>query len=136
MRKEEQEVAERRHQEEIDLRKQEFEERKRKDEMEFELQKIRLGAEGRSLNSNSVANQNVNIDNVNAENINVYVVPDDAQSVDLIIGRTWLDLPQIAYTNIGERVHIGYRKDELFINFPIDEKVNPVCLERLETAQA
>ncbi|GBM35440.1 hypothetical protein AVEN_73240-1 [Araneus ventricosus] len=36
----------------------------------------------------------------------------------------------------GERVHIGYREDELFRNFPIDEKVNPVCLERLETAQS
>ncbi|GBM55154.1 hypothetical protein AVEN_225940-1 [Araneus ventricosus] len=36
----------------------------------------------------------------------------------------------------GERVHIGYREDELFRNFPIDEKVNPVCLECLETAQS
>ncbi|GBM91136.1 hypothetical protein AVEN_168971-1 [Araneus ventricosus] len=71
MRKEEQEVAERRRQdeiqiaeqkrqEEIELRKLEYDERKRKDEMDFELQKIRLGAEGMSLNSNSVTNQNVN----------------------------------------------------------------------------
>ncbi|GBL83693.1 hypothetical protein AVEN_152317-1 [Araneus ventricosus] len=80
MRKEEQEISERRRQDEIQIseqkrqevielrkleyeerkRKEEYEERKRKDEMEFELQKIRLGAEGRSLNSNSVANQNVN----------------------------------------------------------------------------
>ncbi|GBM31044.1 hypothetical protein AVEN_46483-1 [Araneus ventricosus] len=62
MRKEEQEMAERKRKEEqeIELRKLEYEERKRKVEMEFELQKIRLGAEGRSLNSNSVANQNVN----------------------------------------------------------------------------
>ncbi|GBO44890.1 hypothetical protein AVEN_79207-1 [Araneus ventricosus] len=58
--KRQEEVAERRRQKEIELRKQEYEERKQKDEMEFELQKIRLGAEGRSLNSNSVANQNVN----------------------------------------------------------------------------
>ncbi|GBM16537.1 hypothetical protein AVEN_148915-1 [Araneus ventricosus] len=50
----------RKEEEEIELRKLEYEERKQKDEMEFELQKIRLGAEGRSLNSNSVANQNVN----------------------------------------------------------------------------
>ncbi|GBN16387.1 hypothetical protein AVEN_231928-1 [Araneus ventricosus] len=80
MRKEEQQIAERRRQDEIQIteqkrqeeielrkleyeerkRKEEYEERKRKDEMEFELQKIRLGAEGRSLNSNFVANQNVN----------------------------------------------------------------------------
>ncbi|GBO44891.1 hypothetical protein AVEN_79208-1 [Araneus ventricosus] len=76
----------------------------------------------------------IEVDNVNAENISIYVVPNDAQSVDLIIGRTWLDL-HIAYTKIGKRVHIGYREDELFRNFPIDEKVNPVCLKRLETAQ-
>ncbi|GBO12093.1 hypothetical protein AVEN_147025-1 [Araneus ventricosus] len=78
----------------------------------------------------------IEVDSVKAENISIYVVPDDAQSVDLIIGRTWLDLPHIAYTKIGERVHIGYREDELFRNIPIDEKVNPVCLERLETAQS
>ncbi|GBL99766.1 hypothetical protein AVEN_175654-1 [Araneus ventricosus] len=59
-RRNQKDIAERRSQEEIELRKQEYEKRKRKDEMEFELQIIRLGAEGRSLNSNSVANQNVN----------------------------------------------------------------------------
>ncbi|GBM35076.1 hypothetical protein AVEN_203238-1 [Araneus ventricosus] len=70
----------------------------------------------------------IEVDSVKAENISIYVVPDNAQSVDLIIGRTWLDLPHIAYTKIGERVHIGYQEDELFGNFPTDEKVNPVCL--------
>ncbi|GBM02922.1 hypothetical protein AVEN_269844-1 [Araneus ventricosus] len=39
-------------------RKEEYEERKRKDEKQFELQKLRLEAEGRF--TNSVANQNVN----------------------------------------------------------------------------
>ncbi|GBO31004.1 hypothetical protein AVEN_157922-1 [Araneus ventricosus] len=75
-------------------------------------------------------------DNVKAENISIYVVPDDAASVDLIIGRTWLDLPHIAYTKIGKRVHIVYREDELFRNFPINEKVNPVYLKHLKTAQS
>ncbi|GBM10959.1 hypothetical protein AVEN_171441-1 [Araneus ventricosus] len=78
----------------------------------------------------------IEVDNVKVENISIYVVPDDAASVDLIIGRTWLDLPHIAYTKIGKRVHIGYREDELFRNFPIDEKVNPVYLKRLETVQS
>ncbi|GBO21934.1 hypothetical protein AVEN_187309-1 [Araneus ventricosus] len=77
----------------------------------------------------------IEVDNVKAENISIYVVPDYAQSFDLIIGRTWLDLPHIAYTKIGKRVHILYREDELFRNFPIDEKVNPVCLKHLETDQ-
>ncbi|GBN10959.1 hypothetical protein AVEN_196053-1 [Araneus ventricosus] len=59
-RQDEIQIDEQKRQEEIELRKLEYEERKRKDEMEFELQKIRLGADGTSLNSNSVANQNVN----------------------------------------------------------------------------
>ncbi|GBN30311.1 hypothetical protein AVEN_87015-1 [Araneus ventricosus] len=42
----------------------------------------------------------IEVDNVKAENISIYVVPEDATSVDLIIGRTWLDLPHIAYTKI------------------------------------
>ncbi|GBM07785.1 hypothetical protein AVEN_33081-1 [Araneus ventricosus] len=50
--KRQEEIAERSRQDEIQMaerkRKEECEERKRKDEMEFELQKIRLGAEGRS----------------------------------------------------------------------------------------
>ncbi|GBN17763.1 hypothetical protein AVEN_16281-1 [Araneus ventricosus] len=59
-RKRQEEIAERWRQEEIEerRRREEYEELKRKDEKEFELQKIRLGAEGRF--SNSVANQNVN----------------------------------------------------------------------------
>ncbi|GBM62234.1 hypothetical protein AVEN_44031-1 [Araneus ventricosus] len=36
---------------------------------------------------------------------------------------------------MGKRVHIGYHEDELFRNFPIDEKVNRIRLKRLETAQ-
>ncbi|GBM39705.1 hypothetical protein AVEN_171960-1 [Araneus ventricosus] len=77
----------------------------------------------------------IEVDNVKAKNISIYVFPDDAQSFDLIIGRTWLDLPHIAYTKMGKRVHIGCREYELFRNFPIDEKVNRVCLKRLETSQ-
>ncbi|GBN38651.1 hypothetical protein AVEN_115561-1 [Araneus ventricosus] len=77
----------------------------------------------------------IQFDNVKGEEISIYVVPDDAQWLDLIIGRTWLGLPHISYTKMGKRVHIGYREDELFRNFPIDEKVNRVCLKRLGTSQ-
>ncbi|GBN21822.1 hypothetical protein AVEN_154342-1 [Araneus ventricosus] len=59
-RNEEIQIAERRRQDEIAERRRQDEIAKRKDEMEFELQKISLETEGRSLNSNSVANQNVN----------------------------------------------------------------------------
>ncbi|GBM26800.1 hypothetical protein AVEN_127758-1 [Araneus ventricosus] len=77
----------------------------------------------------------IEVDNVKAEKIRIYVVPDDVQSIDLDIGWTWLDLPHIAYAKIGKRLLIGCQKDELLRNFPIDEKINRVCLKRLETAQ-
>ncbi|GBN32768.1 hypothetical protein AVEN_58865-1 [Araneus ventricosus] len=77
----------------------------------------------------------IEVDNVKGEGISVYVVPDEAQPVDLIIGRTWLDLPHIAYTRIGNRVHIGYREDEPFRNFPIDENISRICLKALEATK-
>ncbi|GBM23647.1 hypothetical protein AVEN_117396-1 [Araneus ventricosus] len=77
----------------------------------------------------------IKVDNVKTKNISICVVPDDVQSFDLIIGRTWLDLPHIADTKMGKRVHIGYREDELFRNFQIDEKVNRISLKRLERSQ-
>ncbi|GBL88574.1 hypothetical protein AVEN_195588-1 [Araneus ventricosus] len=77
----------------------------------------------------------IEVDSVKAENISICVVPDDAQSVHLIIGRTWLDLPHIAYTRKGNRVHIGYREDEPFRNFPIDENINRICLKALEATK-
>ncbi|GBL97568.1 hypothetical protein AVEN_163013-1 [Araneus ventricosus] len=51
----------------------------------------------------------IEVDNVKAERIRIYFDPDDAQSVDFIIRRTWLDLPHIADAKIGKRIHIGYR---------------------------
>ncbi|GBM75340.1 hypothetical protein AVEN_1739-1 [Araneus ventricosus] len=78
---------------------------------------------------------NIEVDGVKGQSISICIVPDDAQSVDLIIGRTWLDLPHIAYAKIGKRLLIGYQEDELFRNFPIDEKVNRVCLKPLETVR-
>ncbi|GBO16207.1 Retrovirus-related Pol polyprotein from transposon 17.6 [Araneus ventricosus] len=77
----------------------------------------------------------IEVDNVEGEGITVYVVLDEAQPVDLIIGRTWLDLPHIAYTRIGDRVHIGYREDEPFRNFPIDENISRICLKALEATK-
>ncbi|XP_035218711.1 uncharacterized protein LOC118191955 [Stegodyphus dumicola] len=74
----------------------------------------------------------IEVDNVKGQGINIYLVPDNAQPVDLIIGRTWLDLPHIAYVRIGKRFHFAYREDELFSNLQIDEKINRVCLKALE----
>jgi hypothetical protein len=57
---------------------------------------------------------NIEIDNVIGENIPVLVVKNNAQSYDLIIGRTWLDLPYVAYARVGDYFHIGYSDKEPF----------------------
>ncbi|GBM81945.1 hypothetical protein AVEN_4098-1 [Araneus ventricosus] len=77
----------------------------------------------------------IEVDNVKGEGISIYVVHDDAQPVDLIIGRTWFELPHIAYTRIGKIFNIGYQEDEPFINFPIDGKINRICLKALEATK-
>ncbi|GBM79789.1 hypothetical protein AVEN_29254-1 [Araneus ventricosus] len=73
----------------------------------------------------------IEVDNVKGESIIIHLVPDNAQLVDLIIGRTWLDLAHIVYTKIGQRVHIAYLKDDPFRNFIIDENINRICLLKL-----
>ncbi len=77
----------------------------------------------------------IEVDNVIGRCISIYIVPDNAQPVDFIIGRTWLDLPYIAYARIGKGFHIGYREEEPFSNFLIDEKVDRIRLKVLVTTE-
>ncbi|GBM92738.1 hypothetical protein AVEN_99291-1 [Araneus ventricosus] len=56
-----------------------------------------------ALTSIGIIKADTEVDNVKAESIGIYVIPDDAQSVDFIIGRRWLDLSHIAYAKIGKR---------------------------------
>ncbi|GBN06587.1 hypothetical protein AVEN_226351-1 [Araneus ventricosus] len=77
----------------------------------------------------------IEVHNVKGKGISIYVVPDDAQPVDLIIRRKLLYLPYIAYTRIGKIFHIGYQEDEPFRNFPIDENINRIFLKAPETTK-
>ncbi|GBN39044.1 hypothetical protein AVEN_65394-1 [Araneus ventricosus] len=77
----------------------------------------------------------IEVDNVKGEGICIYIAPDDEQPVDLIIERTWLHLPHVAYAKIGKIFHIGQREDESFRNFRIDEKINRIWLEDLDTTK-
>ncbi|GBN57942.1 hypothetical protein AVEN_29884-1, partial [Araneus ventricosus] len=38
----------------------------------------------------------IEVDNVKGEVLSIYIVPDDAHPVDLIIGRTWLEISLIS----------------------------------------
>ncbi|KAH8032900.1 hypothetical protein HPB51_003476 [Rhipicephalus microplus] len=41
------------------------------------------------------------IDGVVGKNIPILVVPDEAQSVDLLVGRTFTELPYVTYASLG-----------------------------------
>ncbi|GBM02480.1 hypothetical protein AVEN_266239-1, partial [Araneus ventricosus] len=175
-RQDEIQLAERKRKEEqeIELRKLEYEERKRKDEMEFELQKIRLGAEDdwsklnspddlveilddydtlRSTFRSKQPRKEWHYDKQNSfKDDSAFTTNEKKQLYGIThsergepkcfhcsnfghIARNCSIPKSVLTCREGKRVHIRYREDELFRNFPIDEKVNPVCLKRLETAQ-
>ncbi|KAG0413775.1 hypothetical protein HPB47_009073 [Ixodes persulcatus] len=43
----------------------------------------------------------MDIDGVTGKNIPIFVVPDEAQSVDLLVGRTFTELPYVTYARLG-----------------------------------
>lgn len=54
------------------------------------------------------------IDVVVGKGIPILVVPDEAQSVDLIIGRTFTELPYVAYTKLGDSLHFWHEDQRPF----------------------
>lgn len=59
------------------------------------------------------------IDNVCAEDIELLVVPQAAQSTDLLIGRSYSELPHIAYARKGDRFVFGYAEEHPFKNLDV-----------------
>ena len=49
------------------------------------------------------------IDGVVGKNIAILVVPDEAQSVDLIVGRTFTELPYVTYAKLGDSLHFWHK---------------------------
>lgn len=66
----------------------------------------------------------VTIDGTVAEKVVLLVVPDTAQSVDMLIGRTWTGLPHIAYLKINDSLLIGDKNKPPFSDMQIDNLVN------------
>lgn len=75
------------------------------------------------------------IDGVVGKDVNILIVSDVAQPVDLLVGRTFLDLPYIAYARVGENLHIGYAEDYPFINLECNEGNTKVKIKATETVQ-
>ncbi|KAK8779522.1 hypothetical protein V5799_019136, partial [Amblyomma americanum] len=54
----------------------------------------------------------IEIDGVKGEDVMLHVVPDTAQHFSLIIGRTWTELPNIAYVKVDDTFKIMDKRDD------------------------
>ncbi|UYV72254.1 hypothetical protein LAZ67_9002361, partial [Cordylochernes scorpioides] len=75
------------------------------------------------------------IDGIVGREITVFVVNDDAQPYDLLIGRTWTDLPYVSFARIGKNLHIGYSSEFPFANLQEEIKSRRIELRATETVQ-
>lgn len=71
----------------------------------------------------------IEIDGVVGENVLLLVVPDIVQPVELLVGRTWTELPYIAYVRIDNTFKVGYRNDMPFRDLIIDCVKQPAKLK-------
>uniref|UniRef100_L7LZR5 Uncharacterized protein n=1 Tax=Rhipicephalus pulchellus TaxID=72859 RepID=L7LZR5_RHIPC len=58
----------------------------------------------------------ITIDGVVAENIPVLIVPDDAQRVDILVGRTFTELPFVTYAKVGSTFRFYHLNDCPFVH--------------------
>ncbi|KAK8767927.1 hypothetical protein V5799_005292 [Amblyomma americanum] len=56
----------------------------------------------------------IEIDGVKGEDVMLHVVPDTAQHFSVIIGRTWTELPNIAYVKVDDTFKIMDKRDDTF----------------------
>ncbi|UYV70924.1 hypothetical protein LAZ67_8001121, partial [Cordylochernes scorpioides] len=75
------------------------------------------------------------IDGVVGKEIAVFIVNDDAQPYELLIGRTWTDLPYVSFARIDKELHIGYSTEFPFANLQEEIKSRRVELRATETFQ-
>ncbi|UYV67773.1 hypothetical protein LAZ67_5001955 [Cordylochernes scorpioides] len=75
------------------------------------------------------------IDGIVGREITVFIVNDDAQPYDLLIGRTWTDLPYVSFARIGKNLHIGYSSEFPFANLQEEIKSRRIELRASETVQ-
>lgn len=72
-----------------------------------------FGFGGQSIKSKEITKFIVTLDEVEEE-VEALIVPDSSQPMDLVIGRTFTELPWVAYVKIGEQLHFGYKHEDPF----------------------
>ncbi|UYV73949.1 hypothetical protein LAZ67_11001566 [Cordylochernes scorpioides] len=75
------------------------------------------------------------IDGIVGREITVFIVNDGAQPYDLLIRRTWTDLPYVSFARIGKNLHIGYSSEFPIANLQEEIKSRRIELRATETVQ-
>ncbi|KAJ8915909.1 hypothetical protein NQ315_015524 [Exocentrus adspersus] len=90
-----------------------------------------FGPENFKVTSPGTTSAVISIDTVEAKNIKMRIVPDDSQAVDVIIGRTYTELPHIVYVKIDNKLTFHYR-DNYFANMSIMPDTDQVVESRVQ----
>ncbi|KRT86496.1 hypothetical protein AMK59_919 [Oryctes borbonicus] len=70
----------------------------------------------------------IKVDNVRGDNIVIRIVLDNAQLVDVIIGRTYTKLPRAGYCKVDNYLHFQHRDDLDPFQMKIINTVKPLQL--------
>nr|CAD7570386.1 unnamed protein product [Timema californicum] len=75
----------------------------------------------------------ISMDSAVGGDVEMLVVPDNAQSTEVIIGRTWTELPSVAFVKLGEHLFVGNADEDPFkkLNLPTVTKDKPIKLRTL-----
>lgn len=76
----------------------------------------------------------IEVDGVSAK-VELWVVANNAQTADVIVGRTYTELPHVAYLKVGENLIFGRQDDELFKKVLPVRRVNLKVIENGELKQ-
>nr|CAI5861130.1 unnamed protein product [Callosobruchus analis] len=79
------------------------------------------------VNSNEFAKVTVTMDNIK-EDVLMYVVPDDVQFTDILLGRSLTDKTNLAYVRIDDNLHFGYRDELPFCDIQLRDETRRIKL--------
>lgn len=94
---------------------------------------VGFGNSGNEVKSDGIIRVNLCVDECEAASVIMRVVPDDVQPYDLIIGKTFTELPHLTYFRVDDKLLFKNRSNFVFSEFPTTdakERESPVVFEQ------
>lgn len=82
---------------------------------------IGFGKSGNEVKSSGIIRENLIVDRCSGSHIVFRVVPDDVQPYDIIIGRSFTELPHVSYYKIDDKLVFQEREQSVFAENPVIE---------------